>query len=111
MAQLGLDPEAIGLANIAWCASRNDRYPKRMLEDCFEKFTHRLLILLDPDIVILSGAPTDKFSGRIKRLLPQSKILSTLHFAHRKGKTAEASAIAALKLDIDEVISGATKLG
>jgi len=98
MEKLELDPDEIALANIAWCASRNDRYPQKMLTTCFERFTSRLLNILNPDIVLLCGAASHRFNARVQKRLPHSKILQTIHFAHRKGSIVESVAVKKLKM-------------
>lgn len=34
---LGLDIDAIAIANVAWCSARDDRYPGFMLNKCFDR--------------------------------------------------------------------------
>lgn len=97
MEKAGLNPDAIALANIAWCASRNNHYPRAMLSNCFEQFTHRLLTFLRPDIVLLCGSAAHRFHDQIQTQLPQAKIIETLHYSHRKGFAAEAAAVNEIK--------------
>ncbi len=98
--QVGLDIDAIALANIAWCASRDDRYPVRMRNNCFEKFTSRLLDLLKPDIVIMSGRSVGRYEDQIQEIIPGTMTLKTLHFAHRKGKSAQLNAVTSLRTEL-----------
>jgi hypothetical protein len=86
---IGLSLAETAMANIAWCADRNNGYPRAMLTTCFENFTAMLLDLLDPNVVLLSGVGPHAFAGKIKQRLPRAKILKTLHYAHRKGYNAE----------------------
>jgi len=82
--KIGLIKEATAFANISWCATEGNTYPKRMLERCFGKFTKPLVNTLDPDLILLSGAatyPFDRF-GNIKTI-------KILHYAHRKGEEEE----------------------
>jgi hypothetical protein len=60
-----------------------------MLTTCFERHTEKLLTTLDPDVVLLSGSATHRFAGRIRRLLPDCRVVPMLHYAHRKGHSAE----------------------
>lgn len=83
---LGLEFEKIAFANIAWCSTNGNNYPSKMLEQCFSEHTQKLLNILSPNIVLLSGGATHRFENRIE--LPSAKIIKILHFAHRKGPSA-----------------------
>lgn len=82
---LGLAIDSIAFANVAWCSTRRNTYPPLMLEQCFSRHTKDLLRILDPQVVLLSGSGTHRFDSRIGKLLPQAKVISMLHFAHREG--------------------------
>ncbi len=86
---IGLSLDNIAMANIAWCADINNRYPATMLNDCFRQHTGPLISTLDPSIVILSGGPTHKFAKNINQMLPDCLVIQTLHYAHREGKHIE----------------------
>jgi len=87
--------DKIAFANIAWCAAKcatkNNTYPAKMLNYCFETHTAKLVEILAPNIVILSGSATHKFEPKIRDVLPSSKIeiIKTFHFAHREGEKVE----------------------
>jgi hypothetical protein len=85
---LGLAFEDTAFANVAWCSTCGNRHPPRMLERCFSRHTEYLLRILEPQIVLLSGGGTHRFQTRIAKLLPQAKIITMLHFAHREGGAA-----------------------
>jgi hypothetical protein len=87
---LGLTIERIAFANVAWCSTRGNIYPPRMLEQCYSLHTEALLRMLAPQVVLLSGSGTHRFQTRIANLLPQAKIIPMLHFAHREGRAAWA---------------------
>ena len=86
---LGLPLDEIAFANVAWCATRGNRYPGPMLTRCFERHTWELLTILDPDVVLLSGSATHRFAERTHRLLPDSRVVPMLHYAHREGDAAQ----------------------
>ncbi|SDP81945.1 DUF4268 domain-containing protein [Desulforhopalus singaporensis] len=86
---LGLLLANIAMANIAWCADANNRYPAGMLNECFSRHTEPLIKLLAPSIVILSGGPAHKFTEKIKQVLPGCSVIKTLHYAHREGRHIE----------------------
>jgi hypothetical protein len=50
----GLRFSDIDLANIAWCAERNDEYPKYMLDTCFQRHTKPQLPQFDRKSIALS---------------------------------------------------------
>jgi uracil-DNA glycosylase len=86
---IGLTLNDIAMANIAWCADANNTYPPPMLNDCFRRHTEPLIRLLEPEIIILSGSSTHSFAGKINQALPSCSVITTLHYAHRKGKNVE----------------------
>ena len=86
---LGLELDEVAFANVAWCATRGNQYPKSMLDNCYSRFTDRLLEILRPDLVVLSGTNTHPFRDLVQQRLPESKVITTLHYAHRKGRAAE----------------------
>jgi hypothetical protein len=88
--QLGLKLNDIAMLNIALCATRHNLYPRSVLDRCFSTHTARLVALLNPDIILLSGSATHRFSKRMNGILPHAKVIPMLHFAHRKGKVTEA---------------------
>ena len=71
--ELELNPDAIALANIALCASRENRYPNKMLTTCFEQFSRRILFCLNPDVVLLCGSAVNRFRDKVQEKLPSSK--------------------------------------
>lgn len=86
----GLDIDRIALANVAWCATVNNRHPRHMLDTCMGRWTGRLVSLLEPDVVMLSGSKTHVYGDQVSHLTPRACIFRTLHFAHRKGDAEEA---------------------
>lgn len=87
--RLGLVWEQIAMANIAWCATRGNSYPRLVLDRCFSKHTSRLLQLLAPDIVLLSGSATHRYCAALAEVIPGANIIPMMHFAHREGRIAE----------------------
>jgi hypothetical protein len=87
---LGLDYEDLAFANIAWCGTLDNRYPRRMLDKCLSRHTGPLLHILEPEVVLLSGQSTHRFKGCIEERLPQARVICMWHFAHRKGEAAWA---------------------
>jgi hypothetical protein len=84
---IGLVLEEVALANIAWCADANNKWPGSMLSQCFQLLTRRLLIAVSPDIAILSGSGTHKYALEVERLVPGCKAVFTLHMHPEKGET------------------------
>ena len=85
---------ATAFANVAWCSTVDDKYPTGMRTTCLSKFTGRLLELLAPDVVILSGGAVGDHEAEIRRFAPKAHIIRTLHYAHREAGEVEAAAIA-----------------
>lgn len=81
--------EKIAFANIAWCADKDNKHPQGMLNHCFKtkQFTKRLVEILKPDVVILSGKDTHRYADEIEEVLPKNSIVvTTFHFANREGR-------------------------
>jgi len=94
---LDLKLDAVAFANVAWCGTKENRYPMRMLTRCFEKHTSRLLEVLSPNLVILSGNSVHSFEKRIADLLPGAKVVKALHYANRKGKDVQSTELNRLR--------------
>ena len=87
---LGLDLDDMALSNIAWCAEADNRYPAAMLNQCYDLHTKRLIEVLQPKVVVLSGHATHRFENQIRDVAPEATTITTLHYAHREGKKREA---------------------
>ncbi len=98
----GLVFEEIAQINMAWCASKGNRY-QQMLQPCFQRHTGRLLQALEPHAVLLSGANVHKFQRPIEHLLSGVDVRQTLHYAHRKGQQAEAEEGAKVRAWLQEI--------
>jgi SAM-dependent methyltransferase len=94
---LRLDFETLAFANVAWCSTIGNHYPPEMLHACFTHHTSELLQILRPDIVLLSGAAVRRFIKKINKLLPSAAIITTFHFAHRKGNQAWLTEVARVR--------------
>lgn len=86
----GLDLDEIAFANIAWSGEAANQHPSRMLDKCFNRHTQILLKILSPTLVILGGGDAARFKPRIETLLPNTKLVCVLHYAHREGKAAQS---------------------
>lgn len=49
----GLDVDSIALVNVAWCASKNNEYPKEMLSRCWDRHTSSWLAALGAGVIAL----------------------------------------------------------
>lgn len=88
---LGLNLDEIAFVNMAWCASASNRYPGRMLANCFHKHTVDLIKMLEPHGVFLSGTRVHTVSAEIRQLLGRDiRVVPLPHYAHRKGRQWEA---------------------
>ena len=80
--------EEVAQINMAWCASKGNKY-RPMLDPCFERHTGVLLQALEPHVVLLSGSNVHCFQARIESLLPGVHVRPTIHYAHREGRQRE----------------------
>jgi hypothetical protein len=88
--RLGLSCNELAFANVAWCATLGNKYPRKMLNACYSRHTRRLLSILKPHVVLLSGGPVHKFKAEIENLLPSVHIYPMLNHAHRKKRNYES---------------------
>ena len=79
----GLDVDDLALVNIAWCATKENKYPVWMLKQCFKLHTYDWLAEIRPQVVILSGTGTHQFASELNGLTKQIKIFKSFHYAHR----------------------------
>ncbi|MEI7465293.1 MAG: hypothetical protein WCJ87_08105 [Burkholderiales bacterium] len=86
---LNLQLDELSFLNIALCATANDKYPARMLMNCFQSHTAEIAKVLQPDVVLLSGATTHAFTRDFSRVLPRAKVICMMHYANREGGEAE----------------------
>ena len=84
----GLALPDIALANVAWCAERDDKYPSRMLRECSRQHTDPVLRVLNPHLILLGGSGLVSFIDRIEAASPEAKIEPVLHYSHHKGHEA-----------------------
>ena len=97
LAGLGLNLDEIAFANVAWCGTKWNKYPRTMLNRCFSRHTGPLLELLRPNVVLLSGKPTHTFASMIRGLVPAARVVKMFHYAHREGRTAEQTEFTRVK--------------
>jgi hypothetical protein len=97
---MGLDLDEIALANIAWCAAAKNKWSSQMFSQCFHVHTAKLIIAIRPDIVILSGFGTHRYASEINKLVPDCRVINTIHYAHRKGKKVEDKELMQIKKTI-----------
>ena len=97
MAGMGLDLDEVALANIAWCAAAKNKWSSQMFSQCFRKHTAKLIVAIRPDVIILSGSDTHRYASEINKLVPTCRVISTIHYAHRKGKEVERKELMQVK--------------
>jgi hypothetical protein len=88
---LALNLDDIAFANIAWCGTKGNKYPRTMLDRCFEKNTSRLLSILQPTTILVGGGQVKRFEGQIQKMLANVTIIRTLHYAHRKRSSGRTT--------------------
>jgi len=95
---LGLELDSIATLNVAWCASEGNKYPKIMLNTCWQLHTAKMLNLLAPDVIVLSGSAAHQFAPRVS-----VKTVCTIHYAYRGSDAARAQAIEVARREIAAV--------
>ena len=96
----GLSLDNIALANVAWCATSGDEYPKEMLRTCFALHTCSLLRGLAPTTVVLGGILVWPFATSVSAILPAAKVIKTIHYANRGSKQERTAALRQVQSEI-----------
>lgn len=99
---LNLELNNVAFANVAWCSTSNNCYPRAMLKRCFDKHTGTLLSALAPNIVLLSGSGTHRFASRVAGLLAGASVIPMFHYAHRESADAGATELERVRNLISE---------
>jgi hypothetical protein len=82
---LGLHVDELAFANVAWCGTKGNQYPRRMLDECFRRHTAALVRLLAPNFILASGASVHPFKGLLEAVAPAARVICAPHYAHRNG--------------------------
>ena len=86
---MGLDLNEVAMMNMMLCSATNkngkgNNYSKDTLMNCYERFTKRILIELNPNFIILSGTLVQnamkKFTKSLLEVLPNTEIINTFHY-------------------------------
>jgi hypothetical protein len=107
---LELKLDELAFANVAWCATAENKYPRWMLDHCFSKHTGPLLQLLRPSIVLASGRPVRRFARQMNELSPAAHVIEVLHYAHRKGRAAQVSQLRRVHQQIANLVGTTSRL-
>ncbi len=99
-----LDFDSIAIANIAWCATINNKYKSNMLKNCFNRNTKELIKILKPNIIILSGTVTWKYKRKIEELDNKIRFVKTWHYANRKSTVANSEHTNRIKIELQKLI-------
>jgi hypothetical protein len=78
----------VAFANVAWCATKGNVYPAKVLERCFGRHTGPLLELLRSSVVLAAGHKAGAFAENVSNLSCSPNVILILHHAHRKGRVA-----------------------
>ena len=92
----GLALADIALANVAWCAERDDKYRSGMLRECFRQHTDPLLRVLKPHLILLGGATCKPSLTELKQLALKRKssrccTTATARGMRRRARRSSAS--------------------
>lgn len=56
--------DTIALLNVAWCATKGDKYPTPMLNECWSRFTRRTIAALAPTQIVACGEKAQAVAQR-----------------------------------------------
>jgi hypothetical protein len=90
---LGLDIARIVVGNIALCATDGNKYPRWMLQRCWNTHSFPMLETLRPKVVILMGSEgvMQNFESALNIGTAGRRVVRMAHFAHREGNAFEAA--------------------
>jgi hypothetical protein len=88
---LRVDLNALLVGNVALCATAENKYPKRMLRNCWGLHTASVLKTYAPGTLIFMGSSSvmDEFVLAAETALPTARVLRIAHYAHREGHVHE----------------------
>jgi hypothetical protein len=98
IADLGLDLDSIATANVAMCATEDNKYPVEVLNECWKRHTAPLLHALSPHVVVLCGSKAHPFAPRIS-----GRAVCAPHYATRVGHKARDKAMAVARRKIEDI--------
>ena len=99
---LGLDFDRIAFSNIAWCATEDNSYPRKMLNYCYEKHTKKVIEIINPHIIILSGTNAWRFETTLGK---DYRILQMWHYANRKSSIENKNHASIVKNKLKHIIA------
>lgn len=97
---LQLNVDEVAFANLAWCATSGNLYPRTVLERCFSRHTEPLLRLLSPNVVLAAGHKAQRFLRRTE-LLGTPHVIEILHHASRKGRKAVQDRLSEIRHELE----------
>ena len=81
--------DEVALMNMMLCSATpvggtRNAYSKQTLENCYNRFTRKIIIELNPEFIILSGTLVNnamkKFKDELLKDLPNTQIINTFHY-------------------------------
>ena len=81
--------DEVALMNMMLCSATpvggtNNAYSKQTLENCYNRYTRKIIIELNPEFIILSGTLVNnamkKFKDELLKDLPNTQIINTFHY-------------------------------
>jgi hypothetical protein len=81
--------DEVALMNMMLCSATpvggtRNAYSKQTLENCYNRYTRKIIIELNPEFVILSGTVVNnamkKFKDELLKDLPNTQIINTFHY-------------------------------
>ena len=80
----------VALMNMMLCSATpvgtKNAYSKQTLENCYNRFTRRIILELDPKFIILVNNAMKKFKDDLLKDLPNTKIINTFHYRPQNPK-------------------------
>jgi len=88
--------ETIAVLNLAQCPVPDDLYGRRQLELCWTKWTSRMLMLLQPSMIVAQGKQVWEFL-RNRQLPLNVKLVAGLHHADRRNKQVKERVLSCVR--------------
>lgn len=99
----GVTVEEIAVINLAQCPVPDNRYQRRQLDQCWSRWTSRLMTLLRPRLIVAQGVQVSKFLR--DRVLPAgAKLIEGVHHADRRGEEEKENRLAMVRETISQYL-------
>jgi hypothetical protein len=92
----GVSLETAAVLNLAQCPVPGDSYRRHQLDLCWSKWTSRMMMLLQPAVIVAQGKQVWDFI-RSRQLPPGARLVEGLHHADRRSREVKQRLLSAAR--------------